>query len=175
MKGHPAHYGFTLIEISIVLVIIGLIVGGVLVGQDLVRAAGVRATITQIEKYDTAATTFRDKFGYLPGDIKDPDARNFGFQTRGTCPGQGNGDGLIEGWGSGSTCINNGSLQNGGETVVFWVDLSTAHLIDGGFSTALATTPQGPLYAQCCPILPCGENRTWQLYLRLRGRRRNDR
>ena len=41
--------GFTLIELSIVLVIIGLIVGGVLVGQDLIRAAQVRATISQIE------------------------------------------------------------------------------------------------------------------------------
>jgi prepilin-type N-terminal cleavage/methylation domain-containing protein len=45
--------GFTLIELSIVLVIIGLIVGGVLVGQDLVKAAGVRATISQIEKFNT--------------------------------------------------------------------------------------------------------------------------
>ncbi|MBY0407531.1 MAG: prepilin-type N-terminal cleavage/methylation domain-containing protein [Rickettsiales bacterium] len=33
--------GFTLIELSIVLVIIGLIVGGVLVGQDLIRAAEI--------------------------------------------------------------------------------------------------------------------------------------
>ena len=41
--------GFTLIELSIVLVIIGLIVGGVLVGQELIRAAFVRAQITQIE------------------------------------------------------------------------------------------------------------------------------
>ena len=34
--------GFTLIELSIVLVIIGLIVGGVLVGQDLIAAAQTR-------------------------------------------------------------------------------------------------------------------------------------
>ncbi len=32
--------GFTLIELSIVLVIIGLIIGGVLVGQDLVILRG---------------------------------------------------------------------------------------------------------------------------------------
>jgi len=32
----PPTQGFTLIELSIVLVIIGLIVGGVLVGQDLI-------------------------------------------------------------------------------------------------------------------------------------------
>lgn len=42
--------GFTLIELSIVLVIIGLIVGGVLVGRDLIKAAEVRAQVSQIEK-----------------------------------------------------------------------------------------------------------------------------
>ncbi len=46
--------GFTPIELSIVLVIIGLIVCGIWVGQDLIRAAHVRATITQVEKYNTA-------------------------------------------------------------------------------------------------------------------------
>ena len=35
--------GFTLIEMSIVLVIIGLIIGGVLLGRDLISAAAVRA------------------------------------------------------------------------------------------------------------------------------------
>jgi len=34
--------GFTLIELSIALVIIGLIAGGILVGRDLISAAGVR-------------------------------------------------------------------------------------------------------------------------------------
>jgi prepilin-type N-terminal cleavage/methylation domain-containing protein len=51
---HKSATGFTLIEMSIVLVIIGLIVGGVLVGQDLIRAAYIRAQITQIEKFNTA-------------------------------------------------------------------------------------------------------------------------
>jgi hypothetical protein len=77
-----------------VLVIIGLIVGGVLVGQ---RAAGVRATISQIEKYNTAANTFYGKYGYLPGDIKDPDASSFGFRSRGQYAGEGDGSGKLEG------------------------------------------------------------------------------
>ncbi len=48
------HHGFTLIELSIVLVIIGLIIGGVLVGKDLIKAAEIRATISQINKYNHA-------------------------------------------------------------------------------------------------------------------------
>jgi len=42
--------GFTLIELSIVLVIIGLIVGGILVGQDLIRAAELRKLYSEKEK-----------------------------------------------------------------------------------------------------------------------------
>jgi len=42
--------GFTLIELSIVLVIIGLIVGAILVGQDLIKAAEIRSTISQVGK-----------------------------------------------------------------------------------------------------------------------------
>ena len=80
--------GFTLIEMSIVLVIIGLIVGGVLVGQDLIRAAAVRAQVSQMEKYNSAVNTFREKTGYLPGDIPDPTASEFGFQARGPWAGR---------------------------------------------------------------------------------------
>ena len=74
--------GFTLVELSIVLVIIGLIIGGVLVGRDLITAATVRAQIAQIEKYQTAVNTFRGKYGYLPGDIPDPAVTQFGGAGR---------------------------------------------------------------------------------------------
>src|ERR1035441_6872478 len=91
--------GFTLIELSIVLVIIGLIVGGVLVGQDLIRAAEVRATISQIEKYNTAVNTFRGKFNALPGDMNLTTATTFGIPAVGTRGGtaQGDGNGVIDG------------------------------------------------------------------------------
>lgn len=132
--------GFTLIELSIVLVIIGLLVGGVLVGQDLIRAAGVRATISQIEKYNTAVKTFQDKYGALPGDLNASVASQFGFVARGTLPGQGDGNGVIQGREGAAS----GNLQDG-EPAVFWVDLSQAGLVDGGFSTATMATDTVPL------------------------------
>jgi prepilin-type N-terminal cleavage/methylation domain-containing protein len=49
-RQHRRNQGFTLIELSIVLVVVGLIVGGVLVGQNLIKAAQTRAQLAQIEK-----------------------------------------------------------------------------------------------------------------------------
>jgi prepilin-type N-terminal cleavage/methylation domain-containing protein len=135
--------GFTLIEMSIVLVIIGLIVGGILVGQSLIAAAGVRATVTQIEKFNQAANTFREKYGYLPGDIPAGPAAQFGFIARGQYAGAGDGNGVIEAnWGN-SPASNTGLGGATGEETVFWVDLSTAGLIEGGFSTATITARPG--------------------------------
>lgn len=132
--------GFTLIELSIVLVIIGLVTGGVLVGRDLIDAAAIRAQISQIEKYQTAVNTFRGKYGYLPGDMPDPTATQYGFQPRGSAGGQGDGNGIIEDFQSGYDQPTDPLGQCEGETGVFWNDLSTAGLIDGGFNKASETS-----------------------------------
>lgn len=125
--------GFTLIELSIVLVIIGLIIGGVVVGQDLISTAAVRAQISQIEKYNAAVNTFRGKYGYLPGDIPDPAANQYGFAARGSVAGEGDGNGIIQGKnGFGFDLVR-------GETIMVWVDLSAAGLIDGDFTLGSET------------------------------------
>jgi prepilin-type N-terminal cleavage/methylation domain-containing protein len=127
--------GFTLIELSIVLVIIGLIVGGILVGRDLVEAAGMRATLAQIEKYQQAVNTFRGKYGGLPGDLPVDLSSQFGFAARGTAHGQGDGDGIIMGWTSGTCWYCFGA----GEPLVFWNDLSQAGLVAGNYAQASET------------------------------------
>jgi len=147
MLYHPKS-GFTLIELSIVLVIIGLIIGGVLVGQDLIRAAEVRATISQIEKYQTAVNTFREKYGAVPGDLNALVATQFGFTARGNYAGQGDGNGILQGVDANLAGHNYGNVQNCGESAMFWVDLTTANgmninMIEGSFSTASPTTPPG--------------------------------
>jgi prepilin-type N-terminal cleavage/methylation domain-containing protein len=96
--------GFTIIEMSIVLVIIGLLVGGVLVGRDLILVAEVQKTGTLIDQLNTAVNTFKDKYNCLPGDCAT--ATNF-WPVNGNCAfnsdilaGQvcnGNGDGDIYG------------------------------------------------------------------------------
>ncbi len=124
-------------EMSIVLVIIGLITGGILTGRDLINAAAERAQISQIGKYQTAVRTFQNKYGYLPGDVPDPYATNFGFQPRGPYAGQGDGNGVIEGNCTNTSTSNNGLQDGCGELPVFWQDLSTAGLIDTAVLTGV--------------------------------------
>lgn len=60
--------GFTLVELSIVLVIVGLLIGGILVGQSLIESAKLNRVISQLSQYDVAVTTFYTKYKQLPGD-----------------------------------------------------------------------------------------------------------
>lgn len=94
MKRKNTH-GFTLIELSIVLVIIGLITGGVLVGRDLIEAAQVRATVSQMEQFDAATNTFKLKYNCLPGDCANPENVGFSPNAHGTNLGDPNGNGII--------------------------------------------------------------------------------
>jgi prepilin-type N-terminal cleavage/methylation domain-containing protein len=129
--------GFTLIELSIVLVIIGLIVGGVLVGQDLIRAAGVRATISQIEKYNTAASAFRDKYSCIPGNCAN--AVSFALGQTGGPGDNGSGNGIIY---SNSTMFAWGGFDK--ETFNFWYHLQQAGMVsDGNFSGEIGTNSFG--------------------------------
>ena len=128
--------GFTLVELSIVLVIIGLIVGGVLVGQDMIKAAEIRATVAQIEKYNSALNTFRDKFNGYPGDLTLTLATNFGFTGVGSgADAHSDGDGLIEGCTSLAATVAFWGCEN----LLFWNHLFRANLIPDALTTVEAT------------------------------------
>lgn len=68
-SGAAARSGFSLVELSIVLVILGLLTGGILTGQNLIRAAELRSVVTEFQRYAAATRTFQDKYLALPGDI----------------------------------------------------------------------------------------------------------
>jgi len=84
-------HGFTLLEVSIVLAIIGLLVGAIMVGSAMIQAAHNHSTVSQIGKLSIAITTFKIKFNCLPGDCADATA-SFPGATNGS------GGGAIDGW-----------------------------------------------------------------------------
>ena len=91
---HRMTSGFTLVELSIVLVIIGLVIGGIFVGQDLIKAAQIRQQITQLQNLETEINTFKVKYNCLPGDCANA-TDFFGTSFDGMLVANGNGDGFI--------------------------------------------------------------------------------
>jgi len=135
-KTHFLTSGFTLVEMSIVLVIIGLVIGGIITGKTLIRSANVKAIISDYQTYQSAINAFTLKFDALPGDM--PNASDIWGAADG-------GDGLgadcynVDSTGNTSTCNGNGNLVIGGlpflhETFRAWQHLANAELIAGSFS-----------------------------------------
>ncbi|MEM9469990.1 MAG: prepilin-type N-terminal cleavage/methylation domain-containing protein [Pseudomonadota bacterium] len=116
--------GFTLVELAVVMVIIGLLIGGILKGQELIANAQVTATIAQLKGFDAAITTFKDKYGQLPGDMRNGGTRL--DSCVGNCATNGNGNGRIGG--------NNAVLTAHANTTENWrafTHLAAAGLIQG--------------------------------------------
>lgn len=111
---------FSLVELSIVLVILGLLVGGILSGQSLIRAAELRSVNSEYQRYTTAIGSFRDKYFAIPGDMSN--AASFWTGV---------------GFGDGNGQINNTAAAGTNEISLFWVHLANAGLVEGSY-TAVA-------------------------------------
>ncbi len=136
--------GFSLVELSIVLVILGLLTGGILAGQSLIHAAQLRSVTTDYMRYKAAAGAFRDKYFQLPGDMNN--ATSFwgslggtGADTTcqntvatGTATCNGNGDGQIS-----------QSVSPRDERFRFWQHLANAGLIEGQYTGTAGTNSSG--------------------------------
>jgi prepilin-type N-terminal cleavage/methylation domain-containing protein len=138
--------GFTLIELSIVLVIIGLIVGGVLVGQDLIKAAKIRSQINQFNEYEIAYSTFQLKYNCIAGDCINA-TQFFGYTTN-----NGDGNGLID------TDIKTSydySATWSGSTEIWF---AFQHLGLSGMLSFISFSPSSPTIGTGIPKLKLNEN-----------------
>jgi prepilin-type N-terminal cleavage/methylation domain-containing protein len=86
--------GFTLVELSIVLVIIGFLIAGIAAATNMVKQAELRSVMSDFRTYATAYNNFIGKYNAVPGDWNAA-ASVFGTTdcTEDTC--NGNNDGLI--------------------------------------------------------------------------------
>lgn len=64
---------FSLIELSIVLVIMGLLIAGVSAGSSLIKGAELRAVVSQSENFKVGVASYYSSRGKLPGDDPHPD------------------------------------------------------------------------------------------------------
>ena len=99
--------GFTLVEISIVLVIIGLILGGILNAQSVIRNAQTKDSIKALNDMTAAARQFFDRYGMWPGDYS-----NAVLSLPGLTCANGNGNGRINN-NAESTCASQQLIRAG--------------------------------------------------------------
>lgn len=60
--------GFSLIELSIVLIIIGLLIAGITGGASLIKSSEMRSVMGEARGYAVAVNSFYTNYGALPGD-----------------------------------------------------------------------------------------------------------
>ena len=119
--------GFTLVEISIVMMIIGLLIGGTFGGMKLVEISEVSRTVRDLKAIDSGALTFKDSFGRLPGDIVSPSTRLPNCAT-GPCSRGGDGNRIL---GTANVGVSGEALTTSSEKFTMWSQLAAAGLIDG--------------------------------------------
>lgn len=132
-------HGFSLVELSIVLVILGLLVGGILAGKSLMRAAALRSVQADIASIASATHSFRDKYFMLPGDMNN--ATQFWGKDNAACPAD-SGTASTPG-----TCNGNGDGRIGAgfavqlEVLRAWNQLSRAGLYPGNWPGTPSIAP----------------------------------
>ncbi len=138
--------GFTLVELSIVLVIIGLIIGGVLTGQQIIQNARITNAINNIQAYQAQFQTYAQNNGALPGD--DPSASTrFPSLSSDTETVNGNNDGKV---GTGSSFDVADTTGKAGESRLVWAHLRAAGLVKNqvtdGSTAVQPPNPFGGVY-----------------------------
>lgn len=136
---------FSLVELSIVLVILGLLTGGILAGQSLIRAAELRSISNDTQRYITAVYAFRDKYFAIPGDMANA-VKFWGAQAGGSNDGvdAACGPALTTAATGTATCNGNGNGNVAAvnaenyESYRSWQQLANAGLIEGSYSGVTA-------------------------------------
>jgi len=93
-------HGFTLVELSVVIVLIGLIVAGVIGAQNLVELAKSRKLMGQIQSFKVAFNTFYLEFEQYPGDMSNASSYWSSCTTANGSVCNGDGNRRYGSWGS---------------------------------------------------------------------------
>jgi len=85
LKIKNAKSAFTLVELSVVLLVLSVLVAGLLVGKKIVDKATGRRMVQEADFYKKAVNLFQDSYGFLPGNFTETMCSNINdFKSAGT-------------------------------------------------------------------------------------------
>jgi len=136
---------FTLIEISMVLIVVGLLISGIVIAKDIIKHAESRTAIHQVNKYLVAINSFQMRYDALPGDFREAEQY---------WPGE-----TYNGNGNNKVHINSTNGKN--EPILFWKHLNLAGLIPNSYTGE----PSGPFGLETGVNIPMGtiESTAWNV------------
>lgn len=105
--------GFSMIELSIVMVTVGLIVGGVIIGRELIHSSQINSVISDMSEYELAYRSFEMRYDALPGDF----------------------DAATSYWATSGNGNNNGQISwSAGESTRAWQHLNLSGMVQGVYT-----------------------------------------
>lgn len=120
------HSGFTLLELSIVMTIIGLMIAFTIKGQEMINHSRVKSLAGDFNDIQVALYGYQDRYHALPGDDR---AASVHLPATGVSILDGNGNLIIDGnWNS-----------NSGESFNLWQHVRLAGLLTGATDISLNT------------------------------------
>mgnify|MGYP000154934211 CR=1 FL=1 len=119
---------FSLIELSIVLIIIGLLIAGITGGASLIKSSELRSVMGEARGYAVAVNAFYNQNGALPGDFSTAVGSVSSVTTPDSGLALGDGDSKIEFCTTG--CVTGVTVATGSEGALAWQHLKFAGAID---------------------------------------------
>jgi len=110
---------FSLIELSIVLIIIGLLVAGVTGGAALIKTAELRSVMSEARGYNVAVNSFYVQYDALPGDYDTAIATSLAGNNNGFIE-YGSVNDVAEGVNAYDQLVESGILDDEGLTITAW-------------------------------------------------------
>jgi len=118
---------FSLIELSIVLIVIGLLIAGITGGASLIKSSELRSVMSEARGYAVATNAFYSQYDSLPGD--------YGTAVGTVSTNVGDDDGTIE-FANDYDAISEGSIA--------WYALKQIGAIDDSLTHTISSTSQVP-------------------------------
>lgn len=156
--------GMSLVELSISIAIVGILIASVVGGVALLKAAGIRKTVSQITEIEQALSEFEGQYGYKPGDM--PTASSY-WGTYSAGPpvvgaSNGNGDGIVN--------AADVTANVADEDLFLWRHLALAELFAGSYTGNIIAAGQEYGIDVNAPGSESYDNAVFSVYNNVSGR-----